>query len=214
MDFGYYCRGSDYIHGGDPVPDLFPVNISTNQSGSSTKWVIKNDGSLSCAPKELGGCENSFLELKRILPEGWISDLETRAECIVNSFKIIQPNLESFSLETGGDMYFRAANREVSDDNDLYYPSSKDVSRKEEVIRFRHHWAKGEPIIVKDILQQTTGLSWEPMVMWRALCEHVDPNVSSKMSEVKTIDCLAGCEVILLIIYVYSCFFIGYLHCI
>ncbi|MFS7924602.1 putative transcription factor & chromatin remodeling &Metalloenzymes JmjC family [Helianthus anomalus] len=33
------------------------------------------------------------------------------------------------------------------------------------------------------------------MLMWCALCEHVDPNVSSKMSQVKTIDCLAGCEV-------------------
>ncbi|MFS7949713.1 hypothetical protein Hanom_Chr06g00574791 [Helianthus anomalus] len=32
------------------------------------------------------------------------------------------------------------------------------------------------------------------MLMWCALCEHVDPNVSSKMSQVKTIDCLAGCE--------------------
>lgn len=31
--------------------------------------------------------------------------------------------------------------------------------------------------------------------MWRALCVNVDPNMSSKMSEVKAIDCLAGCEV-------------------
>ncbi|KAL0305993.1 UNVERIFIED_CONTAM: Lysine-specific demethylase [Sesamum radiatum] len=33
------------------------------------------------------------------------------------------------------------------------------------------------------------------MVMWRALCEHKDARFSSRMSDVKAIDCLAGCEV-------------------
>ncbi|CAI9756631.1 unnamed protein product [Fraxinus pennsylvanica] len=40
-----------------------------------------------------------------------------------------------------------------------------------------------------------SGLSWEPMVMWRALGEHTDLRISSRMSDVKAIDCLAGCEV-------------------
>lgn len=31
--------------------------------------------------------------------------------------------------------------------------------------------------------------------MWRALCENLDAKMNSKMSEVKAIDCLAGCEV-------------------
>nr|GFA24192.1 lysine-specific demethylase JMJ25-like [Tanacetum cinerariifolium] len=76
----------------------------------------------------------------------------------------------------------------------MYWPSSKDVLAKDDLIRFRHHWTKGEPVIFRHVLEQTSGLSWEPMVMWRALCEHVDPTVSSKMSEVKTIECLRGCE--------------------
>ncbi|KVI09366.1 JmjC domain-containing protein [Cynara cardunculus var. scolymus] len=177
--------GSDYIHGGDPLPATVHENSSTSQSGSATKWVAENDGRLCCPPKEIGGCGNSLLELKRILPEGWISNLEARAECVLNNLRIDQPNLMSFSLETSGDMYLRAANREGSDDNYLYCPASKDVSKKEEFIRFRHHWAKGEPVIVRQVMEQTTGLSWEPMVMWRALCEHVDPNVTSKMSDLK-----------------------------
>nr|GFB57264.1 lysine-specific demethylase JMJ25-like [Tanacetum cinerariifolium] len=142
--------------------------------------------------KELGGCGDSLLELKRILKEVWISKLEARAEFFLSKFKIRQPNIESISLERSGDAYFRAANREESDDNYLYWPSSKYVFAKDDLIRFRHHWTKGEP--VRHVLEQTSGLSWEPMVMWRALCEHVDPNVSSKTSEVKTIDCLPGCE--------------------
>nr|GEZ36436.1 lysine-specific demethylase JMJ25-like [Tanacetum cinerariifolium] len=80
------------------------------------------------------------------------------------------------------------------DDNYMYWPSSKDVLAKDDLIRFRHHWTKGEIVIFRHVLEQTSGLSWEPMVIWCALCEHVDPTFSSKMSEVKTIDCLRGCK--------------------
>ncbi|TXG68593.1 hypothetical protein EZV62_003528 [Acer yangbiense] len=45
------------------------------------------------------------------------------------------------------------------------------------------------------VLLKVAGLSLEPMVVWRALCENLDSTVSSNMSEVKAIHCLAGCEV-------------------
>ncbi|KAI3495173.1 hypothetical protein L1887_37382 [Cichorium endivia] len=193
VNFGYYNRGSDYIHGGDPLPDTCQEYSSTKEPNSMTKWVAENNGNIFCAPKENGGCGESLLELKRILQEGWIENLGKRAEYILNNFKIDQPNVGL--LETGGDVYFKAANREGSGDNYLYCPLSKDVKSKEEIVRFRDHWAKGEPVIVREVLEDTSGLSWEPMVMWRALCEHVDVDVRLKMLEVKTIDCLAGCEV-------------------
>lgn len=164
---------------------------------SEIKWVAKDDGSLFCAPKEMGGCGDCILELKRILEEDWLSSLEAKAEFILNKFKIEQPNILTNSFTTGGKTFLVAAHREESNDNDLYYPASKEVLSGEEVLRFRHHLAKGQPVIVRKVLDQTPGLSWEPTVMWRALCEHVDPNVSSNMSQVKAIDCLAGCEVIL-----------------
>ncbi|KAI7741040.1 hypothetical protein M8C21_022469, partial [Ambrosia artemisiifolia] len=193
--FGYSNRGSDYIHGGDPPQNSLHVNSPNGHCDSEVKWVAKDDGSLFCAPKEMGGCGDCLLELKHILQEDWLSTLEAKAELLLNKFKIEQPNFMTSSFTTGGETYLKAANREESNDNHLYYPTSKEALSGEELIRFRHHLAKGEPVIVRKVLDQTPGLSWEPTVMWRALCEHVDPNVSSKMSQVKAIDCLAGCEV-------------------
>lgn len=202
VNFGYSDRGFDYIHGGDPNPDPDPLQNSFHvksvncPSDSETRWVANDDGSLSCAPKEMGGCGNCLLELRHILQNDWLSNLESKAEFLLNKFKIEQPDIMTSLFTTGGKMYIEASNRKDSKDNCLYYPSSKELVSGEELIRFRHHLAKGEPIIVRKVLDQTRGLSWEPTVMWRALCEHVDPNVSSKMSQVKAIDCLAGCEVI------------------
>ncbi|KAI7741042.1 LOW QUALITY PROTEIN: hypothetical protein M8C21_022471 [Ambrosia artemisiifolia] len=193
--FGYSNRGSDYIHGGDPPQNSLHVNSPNGHCDSEVKWVAKDDGSLFCAPKEMGGCGDCLLELKHILQEDWLSTLEAKAELLLNKFKIEQPNFMTSSFTTDGETYLKAANREESNDNHLYYPTSEEALSGEELIRFRHHLAKGEPVIVRKVLDQTPGLSWEPTVMWRALCEHVDPNVSSKMSQVKAIDCLAGCEV-------------------
>nr|KAJ0224187.1 hypothetical protein LSAT_V11C100049590 [Lactuca sativa] len=191
--------GFDYIHGGEPLQVSFHENLPTTESNSMIKWVAENNGNIICPPKELGGCNESMLQLKRILPKDWISNLEAKAKLILNKFRNNQQNIVSNtnSLIFRADLYMKAANRKESesDDNYLYCPAFQQGLKGEELIRFRYHWSKGEPIIVKKVLEQTPGLSWEPLVMWRALCEHVDPNVSSKMSQVKAIDCLAGCEV-------------------
>nr|GEY06154.1 lysine-specific demethylase JMJ25-like [Tanacetum cinerariifolium] len=142
--------------------------------------------------EELGGCGDSLLEFKRILKETWISKLEARAKLFLSKLRL--GNQISSQFHWKEVVMHTLANREESDDNYMYWPSSKDVLAKDDLIRFRHHWTKGEPVIFRYVLEQTSGLSWEPMVMWRALCGHVDPTVSSKMSEVKTIDCLCGCE--------------------
>ncbi|KAM0064916.1 putative transcription factor C2H2 family [Helianthus debilis subsp. tardiflorus] len=197
VDFGYSNRGFEYIHGGDPLQSSVHVNNPNSHCDSEVKWVGNDDGSLFCAPKEMGGCSDCLLELKHILQVDWLSNLEAKAGSVLNKFKIEQPSIATSSFTTSGETetYLKAADREESNDNHLYYPDSEEVLGGEELIRFRHHLAKGEPVIVKKVLDHTPGLSWEPTVMWRALCEHVDPNVSSKMSQVKAIDCLAGCEV-------------------
>jgi lysine-specific demethylase 3 len=121
--------------------------------------------------------------------------LEKRAEELLGICDTEQASLTCKCNEAGEGVLRRAAFREGSEDNYLYCPASKDILEYEELFHFQKHWVKGEPVIVRDVLEETTHLSWEPMVMWRALCENVDSDISSKMSEVKAIDCLACCEV-------------------
>ncbi|KAF3565504.1 hypothetical protein DY000_02019863 [Brassica cretica] len=58
------------------------------------------------------------------------------------------------------------------------------------------HWMRAEPVIVRNVLEKTSGLSWEPMVMWRA-CREMNPNVKCKGDgkSVKVLDCLDWCQV-------------------
>ncbi|KAJ6376918.1 hypothetical protein OIU76_025967 [Salix suchowensis] len=129
----------------------------------------------------------------REIREGSLSSCaEKKFRCVDRGFDYMHGG---DPLPSGEGLLRRAAFREGSEDNYLYCPASKDILEYEELFHFQKYWVKGEPVIVRDVLEQTTHLSWEPKVMWRALCENVDFHISSKMSEVKAIDCLACCEV-------------------
>lgn len=166
-----------------------------DQTEQRIEWVAELDGSITCPPEVMGGCGSCQLELKRLLPDDWISSLEKKAETIPSKYGIIQTISRGVFSENDGETSYRAASREASNDNFLYCLASRDIQEEEQLLRFRHHWARGEPVIVRNVLEEMSGLSWEPMVMWRALCENVDSKMSTVMSEVKAIDCLAGCEV-------------------
>ncbi|KAJ0258020.1 Transcription factor jumonji [Hirschfeldia incana] len=194
----YVNKGYRYMYGGlDMEPSSLSVSEEVEEAKPSAQWNAGFNGSITCAPKELGGCGDYMLELKRILPQKRMSDLEQKAETLLASYIIGLPrelNCKCSALET--DMRRKAASRTRSSDNYLFCPDSLDVLKEEELLHFQEHWAKGEPVIVRKALDTTPGLSWEPMVMWRALCENADSSTSSsKMSQVKAIDCLSSCEV-------------------
>ncbi|KAL2495430.1 lysine-specific demethylase JMJ25 [Forsythia ovata] len=192
--FQYVDRGCEYMHGGDPLPESCQAETSANDSGMPNEWVANDDGSVICAPSEMGGCGGCNLELKCLLSKDWISSLEARAQKIIRKCTVDRV-LQPIFCDCNHEKSRRAASRECSKDNYLYCPDSENILKEEELLHFRWHWANGEPVIVRNVLEQTSGLSWEPMVMWRALCEHTDLRISSRMSDVKAIDCLAGCEV-------------------
>lgn len=194
MKFQYVNRGYDYMHGGDPLPVSRHLEASDDHIELSSQWNAKIDGSVSCAPKEMGGCGSSVLELRRILPQGWMSDLEAKACSMLPISEIEQTTLHQKEAVSSSNYVRKAAFRDGTNGNSIHCPESGDIS-KEGLLLFQKHWTSGEPIIVRDVLKQGTGLSWEPMVMWRVLCENKVAEISSKMSEVKAIDCLANCEV-------------------
>lgn len=49
-------------------------------------------------------------------------------------------------------------------------------------------------MIVSNVLETASGLSWEPMVMWRA-CRQMKHTSHKEHLEVKAIDCLDWCGV-------------------
>ncbi|KAH7545699.1 hypothetical protein FEM48_Zijuj01G0121500 [Ziziphus jujuba var. spinosa] len=193
VKFQYKNKGYQYMHGGDPSPESRLSKTFEDCIESLTEWNANGDGSITCAPKDMGGCSDCMLELKCILPCGWISSLEVKARnLLIDGTE--HTTLKQKRGERRAQALRKAASRTSSDDNFLYCPASTG-SLEGDFLTFQRHWIIGEPVIVRDVLKKATGLSWEPMVMWRALCENMDSEVNSKFLEVRAIDCLAGCEV-------------------
>ncbi|XVF73016.1 hypothetical protein PTKIN_Ptkin12aG0167800 [Pterospermum kingtungense] len=179
-------------------------NANAYTSSYFPDWRANANGSIPCPPSDRGGCGASALEFRRIFKANWVTKLISNVEKIMSQYK--PPDVE-FSKEcsscqpNGSDRnncspnVRHAANREESHDNYLYCPTAADIS-DDEIEHFQRHWMRGEPVIVRNVLEKTSGLSWEPMVMWRAFRE-TGANVKFKEEtrSVRAIDCLDWCEV-------------------
>lgn len=82
---------------------------------------------------------------------------------------------------------------ESPNDNYIYCPAARDV-KNGGLDHFQHHWLKGQPVIVCDVLELTSGLSWESMVMWRALREQKGETKKEQLF-VKALECLTWSEI-------------------
>ncbi|XP_057827502.2 lysine-specific demethylase JMJ27 isoform X2 [Cryptomeria japonica] len=169
-------------------------------------WRANGDGSIPCPPVERGGCGNQVLELKRIFKSNWVVKLEQNAEREGNIYKD-QEVLEdsktcSLCLQYDchrmeglpNNMLRRAAFREGTNDNFLYCPTAHDTDDGS-FKHFQKHWLKGEPVIFRNVLEDTSGLSWEPMVMWRAVRETTKGKFKEETKTVKALDCFDWNEV-------------------
>ncbi|KAH1226991.1 Lysine-specific demethylase JMJ25 [Glycine max] len=72
---------------------------------------------------------------------------------------------------------------------EAHYSLQDSLDQYKDLRHFQWHWEKGEPVIVSNVLECTSGLSWEPLVMWRAL-RHVTNTKHGQYLAEKTIDCL------------------------
>lgn len=181
--------------------DFFP-----NASGRFPDWKAKSDGSIPCPPEEFGGCANGILKLKRSFKANWLAKLLKEAEVLIASCPFLDDDIsighlmcsKSCSSLSGDDWsnlnMRRAAFRENDNDNLLYCPSAVNLG-DDDMEHFQKHWIRGEPVIVRGAFEKATGLSWEPMVMWRALRERKIQKFKDEGSTVKAIDCFDWCEV-------------------
>ncbi|WOH00471.1 hypothetical protein DCAR_0519834 [Daucus carota subsp. sativus] len=167
---------------------------------SKTEWKPCIDGRISCPPKTLGGCGKGILELKCIFDKDFVSNLLVAAEELSGKHKLFletpgqQCSCFDSESEIGIDKMnlLKAASREGSSDHHLYCPTAVQLQAND-LSHFQYHWLKGEPVIVKNVLELTCGLSWEPMVMWRALRQ--PKNLTRpQLLDVAAIDCLKWCE--------------------
>ncbi|KAL6846616.1 hypothetical protein ACP4OV_024064 [Aristida adscensionis] len=184
-------RGSDYMHGGEPLPKLtVPCLPST-----SVEWEADPDGTIHCPPPELGGCGNHVLNLRQIFEKEKLINLEM--EALQMCKKLEPPNIISTdacecSCSTNHESSRKAANRDNSADNCIYSPKS-DNGKLDDLKHFQRHWVKGEPVIVQGgTLKKMSHLSWKPEDMWS---EVHGTHTSIEMQSVKAIDCLSCCEV-------------------
>ncbi|WVZ78227.1 hypothetical protein U9M48_025975 [Paspalum notatum var. saurae] len=178
----------------EPIDNTVPSEDGTRLR----QWRANMNGSIPCPPNEFGGCGSSLLELKCLLEEKFIADLLEKAKSVVKD--ATEPELggskcsclaESSGMNNGTSR--KSACRESFHDNYIYCPAARDIQNGS-LGHFQEHWLKGEPVIVRDTLELTSGLSWEPMVMWRALREKRDKKTDERLSVI-ALECLTWCEI-------------------
>ncbi|OMO60073.1 Transcription factor, K-box [Corchorus capsularis] len=210
MEYAY--RGIDYLHGelqcsmpsevGKPL-DSPEETYCKEHDFATSRWKANENGSIPCAPEDLGGCGNGLLELRCLFKEDDVVQLAEKAEVIAKALKLgnvlESPKQQCACYNSIGEIDLctnklrKAASRDDAKDNYLYCPRAKDI-QSGDLVHFQRHWANGEPVIVNDVLENTFGLSWEPMVMWRAFRQITNTKHDIQL-DVKAIDCLDWSEV-------------------
>ncbi|KAL6129090.1 hypothetical protein ACLB2K_072443 [Fragaria x ananassa] len=199
----YINRGLDYLHGG--IGNLIKKPSETKLkccARSTSKWKVNKDQSILCPAKDMDGCACSVPELRCIFSENHITELVEKAEQIAETTKLIhatRPSAQKFSwfnsaggADSRSTELRKAASREDSDDNYLNCPRGRN-NQDEDFKDFGCHWIRGEPVIVGNVLETATGLSWESFVMWRA-CRQIQNTGHGRHVEFKAIDCLDWCK--------------------
>ncbi|GMJ06369.1 hypothetical protein HRI_004306100 [Hibiscus trionum] len=179
-------------------------------------WRAEADGRIPCPPKGRGGCGSETLTLRRFFETNSVEQLIQSAEELTMNFQL--PDIKfsegcslcqiscSAGYEANNFEVRQAAHREKSHDNFVYSP---DVMQLEDnnIQHFQTHWMRGEPVIVRNVLEKSSGLSWEPLVMRRAFVG-AKKILKEEAKRVKAIDCLDWCEVEINILK----FFKGYME--
>ncbi|CAK7350738.1 unnamed protein product [Dovyalis caffra] len=137
---------------------------------SPCRSAVDRNGELEVSAEELVGC----YELPETLDVHSCCSLCVGMDCETNGIVQLQ----------------EAAAREDSSDNLLYYPAIMDI-RSDNLEHFQKHWGRGQPIIVRNVLQSTSDLSWDPIVIF---CNYLK-NIAARSQNEQAKDCLDWFEV-------------------
>ncbi|KAL5539692.1 hypothetical protein UlMin_042240, partial [Ulmus minor] len=202
VPYQFINRGFEYYHGAKDIVEHSFERNTKDCSKPTSEWKMNEDGSIPCPPKDMKGCGGGLLELRCTLSENLSSELVNKAEEIARTFNYMNvcgtPAQQCLCFTADGvtdlssNKLRKASSREGSKDNYLYCLSAKETEQ-EDLKHFQQHWTRGEPVIVRNVLETTSGLSWEPMVMWRAFRQMAHTK-HDKQLDLKAIDCLNWCE--------------------
>ncbi len=173
---------------------------NSEKPAQSPSWAASSDGSIRCPPTSQGGCGRCELGLKTLFEPDWMAKLTMNAEMESYNARSEHDLVRcSICASACGDVKKKkslrlASHRKGEDDNYLYCPS-RQIVEEEGVAHFQKHWVRGEPVIVCNVLEGGSGLSWEPMVMWRAVRETTKNKFERDTRTVAAIDCLDWQEV-------------------
>ncbi|KAG0596646.1 hypothetical protein M758_UG272600 [Ceratodon purpureus] len=139
-------------------------------------WTVHESREIPCPPEVRGGCGNHMLGLRTLFEPDWLEDLICQVEILLKSDDVGgETELHdrfcpcNSPVESSPEVRL-AAHRSDGHDSSIYCPTYLEVE-KEGLSHFQKHWRQGHPVIVRDVNEGATGLSWEPMVMWRAVRE-------------------------------------------
>ena len=153
-----------------PEPVILWVNNAVSIEDNNPRlrgWRANSNGSIPCPPNAFGGCGSSLLELKCLFEEKFIAELLEKSNSVINNGTKLELDSSKCSCFTESsdmnDITSRKSScRQNSCDNYIYCPTARDVQNGS-LDHFQEHWLKGQPVIVRDSLALTPGLSWEPM---------------------------------------------------
>ncbi|XP_024992409.1 lysine-specific demethylase JMJ25 isoform X2 [Cynara cardunculus var. scolymus] len=159
-------------------------------------WSTNEDGSIKCPPKNLGGCGDGILGLFCHPPVNWTKDLEARAKEIVCASKITQYfEVDSSRCALCDEQDHREGKNEseiLINNKCLYFSIRQDLGDKN-LQHFTKHWVRGQPLILRDMINSESELSWDPISMF---CMYLERSAKSRNDkEVKLKNCSDWCEV-------------------
>nr|KYP51258.1 Lysine-specific demethylase 3B [Cajanus cajan] len=152
-------------------------------SGEINSSMFKQPDKMKACDAKLGGCGNCHLDLRSVFTSSWIKEMEVKAEEIVCSYDFPETSDKSsscslcFDTDHSTNRYkqlHEAALREDSNDNYLFCPTVLDISG-DNFEHFQKHWGKGHPIVVQDVLQNTSNLNWDPVIMF---CTYLEQSIT------------------------------------